>query len=86
MKLHCQSDVFQRSPATDLEINHATFGQKGNMNSNSASERIPNTLEVIRIPVLFGIDEPCEGKGASVCSPNPRCHISRLHNSLSSHI
>lgn len=87
MKLNCQPDVFQRSPATYLEIKHATFGHKGNRNSNSSSERIPTTTEGIGIPVLLGIDEPCEDKCASVLFTKPSLShpLSRLHNSLSSH-
>lgn len=61
---------FQISSATYLEIKHAPFCLKGNVNSKSASERIPNTTQ-LRIPVLFGIDEPCEDRRASVLFTKP---------------
>lgn len=58
MKLSCQSDVFQKP--CQLFRNktwHANFCHKGNVKSNSESEIIPTAAEIIKIPVLFGIDE-----------------------------
>lgn len=66
---------FQVSSATYLEIKHAPFCHKGNVNSKSASEREFQTQRSSGSQFCLELMSRVRTDVRQFCSPNPRSHI-----------